>query len=43
VHRACDILDRLLAAVLIAKREPVAHLLIDGARDANASGVGEAL
>jgi len=43
VHRTRDVLDRLLAAVLVTQRELVPYLFVDGARDANAAGVGETL
>src|SRR5258708_34763435 len=43
VHRTRDVLDRLLAAVLVTQRELVSYLFVDGARDANAARVGETL
>src|SRR5216684_3758794 len=38
-----DVLDRLLAEVLVAQRKPVPKVLADGARDADAAGFGKAL
>ena len=43
VHRTCDVLDRLLAVVLVSERELVPYLFVHRARDANAAGVGETL
>src|SRR6266849_7021796 len=42
-HRLRDVLDRLLAEVLVAQREPVPKVLADGARDADAAWFGKAL
>jgi hypothetical protein len=43
VHRTRDVLDCLLAAVLVTQRKLVLYLFVDCARDANAAGVGETL
>src|SRR5215470_1060110 len=43
VHRTCNVFDRLLASVLITKSQLVPNLLINGARNANATGVCQAL
>ena len=41
VHRMRDVLDRLFAEVLVAERELVPNLFVNGPRDADAAGVGE--
>src|SRR6266851_5865848 len=40
-HRLGDILDRLLAEVLVAQRELVTEVFVDGAGDADTAGFGE--
>src|SRR5713226_5030447 len=42
-HRLGDVLDRLLAEVLVAQRELVPELIVGGARDADATRVGQTL
>src|ERR1700730_18612353 len=43
VHRMRDVLDRLLAAVLVAQRELVSYLFVNRARDTDTAWIGEAL
>src|SRR6266849_9135667 len=40
-HRLSDVLNRLLAEVLVAQSELVLDLVMDGARDADAARVGK--
>jgi hypothetical protein len=42
-YRLGDVLDLLLAQILVAQRELVLDMFMNGARDADAAGVGEAL
>ena len=42
-HRPRDILDRLFATIFVAQREPVAHLIIDSARNIDTARFGETL
>jgi hypothetical protein len=43
VHLVGDVLDRLIAEVVVGDRGLVAHLLVHGRRDADAPGLGQGL